>query len=324
MKTALAAFAAALIVSLLTTPQVMKLALRFGAVDQPDNNRRVHTEPKPRWGGIAIWLGIMTGVAAAWALGEMGGWFTLNRSIAALLIGGTVIAVAGAVDDRVGLSALWQALVIVAVSTGVTYFGVRIDYVTNPFGQSLIWLGWMSVPVTVVWLFGVTKTLDLIDGLDGLAAGVCAISALCLAALAFLKPIPGVTQPMAVVCVAVAGASLGFLRYNYPPAKIFMGTVGVQLMGFLIAGSAVLGAFKIAAAFAVLVPVLALAIPIFDAAFAVVRRAAAGKPVYLPDRGHIHHRLLDAGLTQTQAILVIYAATFLLSAAALAIALAGR
>jgi len=198
------------------------------------------------------------------------------------------------------------------VAFAVSQFGVRINYVTNPAG-GLFYLGWAAVPATVVWLFGVTKTIDLIDGLDGLAAGVCAIASCALAVLAILMN----THSVAIVCAAVTGASLGFLRYNYPPASIFMGTVGAQFMGFVIAGAAVIGAFKVAAAFAVLVPILALGVPLFDAVFAVARRAANGQPVYMPDRGHIHHRLLDAGLTQSQVILVIYCATVVLSAGAL-------
>ncbi len=312
MKTALFAFGVAFLIALWATPRVRELALRAGVVDHP-GGRRIHDRPVPRWGGIAIWLGVVLAVALA-ALGDwlVAGNKVLTPQLVALLAGASVVAVLGMVDDRFELSAKWQALGLVAVAVAVSQFGVRINYVTNPSG-GLFYLGWAAVPATVVWLFGVTKTIDLIDGLDGLAAGVCAIASCALAVLAILMN----THSVAIVCAAVTGASLGFLRYNYPPASVFMGTVGAQFMGFVIAGAAVIGAFKVAAAFAVLVPILALGVPLFDAVFAVARRAANGQPVYLPDRGHIHHRLLDAGLTQSQVILVIYCATVVLSAGAL-------
>jgi len=312
LKTALFAFCVAFLIALWLTPRVRDLALRRGVVDQP-GGRRIHDRPVPRWGGIAIWLGVVLAVALA-ALGDwlVAGNRFLTPQLIALLAGASAVAVLGMVDDRLELSARWQALGLIAVAFAVSQFGVRINYVTNPAG-GLFYLGWAAVPATVVWLFGVTKTIDLIDGLDGLAAGVCAIASCALAALAILMN----THSVAIVCAAVTGASLGFLRYNYPPASIFMGTVGAQFMGFVIAGAAVIGAFKVAAAFAVLVPILALGVPLFDAVFAVARRAANGQPVYMPDRGHIHHRLLDAGLTQSQVILVIYCATVVLSAGAL-------
>lgn len=319
MKTALAALVVALLVSLTATPWVIRLATRVGVLDQPDPRRRIHERPTPRWGGIAIWLGVVVGLGLA-AAGDylVAGNVFLTRQLLIVLAGATAVAVGGLVDDRCDLSALWQFAILIAVSTVVALLGVRINYVTNPFGGSLLWLHWLSVPVTVVWLFFVTKTIDLADGLDGLAAGVCAISSGALALLGLLLN----THSVAIVCAAVTGASLGFLRYNYPPARIFMGTVGAQFLGFMIAGAAVIGPFKVAATFAVVVPVLALGIPMFDAVFAVARRAASGKPVYVADRGHIHHRLLDAGLTQTQAIMVIYVATIVLSAGALLFALA--
>lgn len=323
MKTVVLSLAVALVVSWLATPWVRKLAIRMGVVDQP-GGRRIHQQPTPRWGGIAIWLGVMAAVGASVAVGAMGGWFHLNAQVAALLGGATLVAVVGLLDDKLELSALWQAAALLAASLLVAQW-VRIDSITNPLSRhSIPVVAWLGVPLTAIWLFGVTKTIDLVDGLDGLASGVCAIASLALVAMALLMPIPHVTQPVAVVCAAVAGGSLGFLRFNYPPAKIFMGTVGAQFMGFLIAGAAVIGAFKMAAALAVIVPILALGVPLFDAAFAVARRAASGRPIYMPDRGHLHHRLLDAGLTVNQAVLVIYAATFLLSAGALAVVLAVR
>lgn len=324
MKTIVLALLFSLAISWLTIPWVRTLAIRFGVTDQP-GERRMHRQPMPRWGGIAIWLGAMGGVAAAAVAGAFGGWFSITTHVAALLAGGTVVAIVGLADDRYDLSAAIQAGGVLLAAVLVAQFGVKIDWFTNPLtGRAEQVPALAVVPVTALWMFFVTKTVDLIDGLDGLAAGVCAIASLALVAMALLIPIPGVTQPVAVVCAAVAGASIGFLRMNYPPAKIIMGTVGAQFMGFIIAGSAVIGAFKMAAAMAIIVPIFALGVPIFDAVFAVVRRAASGRPIHAPDRGHIHHRLLDAGLTTNQAILVIYAATLLLSAGALAVAFAVR
>jgi len=324
VKTVIFALVFALAVSWLTVPWVRLLAIRCGVVDKP-GERRMHPDAMPRWGGIAIWLGVIGGVLGAALIGAFGGWFEITPSVAALLGAATLVAAVGLLDDKYDLSAVHQAGAVLLAAILVAQFGVRIDWFTNPLTRHAEQIpALLVVPITAIWLFAVTKTVDLIDGLDGLAAGVCAIASLALVAMALLMPIPHVTQPVAVVCAALTGASLGFLRLNYPPAKIIMGTVGAQFMGFIIAGSAIIGAFKMAAAFAILVPILALGVPIFDAVFAVARRAAAGRPIYMPDRGHIHHRLIDAGLTTNQAILVIYAATFLLSAGALVMVLAVR
>jgi len=324
LKTIVFALVFSLAVSWLTVPWVRRLAVRCGVVDKP-GERRMHREPMPRWGGIAIWLGVMAGVAAAAVTGLLGGWFSVTSHVVALLGGATLVAIVGLLDDRYDLSAAAQAGAVLLAAVLVAHFGVKIDWFTNPLtGRAEQVPALAVIPVTALWLFFVTKTVDLIDGLDGLAAGVCAIASLALVAMSLLMPIPHVTQPVAVVCAAVAGASMGFLRMNYPPAKIIMGTVGAQFMGFIIAGAAVIGAFKMAAAFAIIVPIFALGVPIFDALFAVVRRAASGQKIYAPDRGHIHHRLIDAGLTTSQAVLIIYAATLVLSVGALVIATAVR
>lgn len=316
MLLALCAFLTALAVSWVSIPLAYKLAVRHGVIVHPDA-RRVHAEPTPLWGGIAIWLGVIGGIACA----EIYEVVTNSPSVITpqvwvLLTAATVVAAIGMLDDKYQLSAAWQALALVGISLVVAFLGVRIDFVTNIFGESQILpLGAWAVPVTVIWLFGATKTVDLVDGLDGLCAGVCAIASCALAIMALTLG----SLSVAAVCAAVTGASLGFLRYNFPPARIFMGTIGSQFMGFVIAGAAVIGAFKVAAAVAFLVPILALGVPIFDAVFAVIRRALKGAPLHQADKGHIHHRLLDLGLNQRQAILVLYAATFLLSATALVI-----
>lgn len=316
MLLALCAFLTALAVSWVSIPLAYKLAVRYGVIVHPDA-RRVHAEPTPLWGGIAIWLGVVAGIACA----EVYEIVTNSPSVITpqvwiLLTAATVVAVIGMLDDKYQLSAAWQALALVGISLVVALLGIRIDFVTNIFGESQILpLGAWAVPVTVIWLFGATKTVDLVDGLDGLCAGVCAIASCALAIMALALG----SLSVAAVCAAVTGASLGFLRFNFPPARIFMGTIGSQFMGFIIAGAAVIGAFKVAAAVAFLVPIFALGVPIFDAIFAVIRRALKGAPLHQADKGHIHHRLLDLGLNQRQAILVLYAATFLLSAAALVI-----
>lgn len=317
MELVIIALFVALGVTWMVTPGVCAFAVRMGVMDQP-GARRVHTQPTPRWGGLAIWLGVTAGVVVVALVARlMDGGAVFTRSVWALLGGATLVAAVGMLDDKYNLSAVWQAVALMVIAFLVTRLGVRIDFITNPFhGSDMLHLGALAVPATIVWLFGVTKTIDLVDGLDGLAAGVCAIISLVLVIMATIMHTLGI----AVICAAVTGASLGFLRYNYPPAKIFMGTVGAQFMGFLIAGAAVVGAIKVAAI--VMLVVLALGVPLGDAFFAVARRAANGKAVYLPDRGHIHHRLLDAGLTQSQAIMVIYALTAVLSTAALVIFIA--
>jgi UDP-GlcNAc:undecaprenyl-phosphate GlcNAc-1-phosphate transferase len=242
-----------------------------------------------------------------------------------VLVGATVVALVGALDDKFNLSPVLQIAGIVAGAAILIRFGVEIKHVTRPFNApQLIWLNALAIPITIAWVFGVTKTIDLIDGMDGLASGVCAIAATTLLLMAVQAQgreagLAGSFQNVAILAGALIGASLGFLKHNYPPAKIFMGTVGSQFMGFVLASISILGAFKVAALVAVAVPVVALGVPILDAAFVVVRRFIERRPLHLADKSHVHHRLLERGLSHSQVVLVIYALSIVLSAVALTV-----
>lgn len=288
----------------LLTPRVRALALRYGAAHAP-RSRDVHREPVPRWGGLAIF--------AAFVLALLGGallvQFFFHRHIetqtwmqgAGLVLGGAILSIVGAIDDRWELSAGKQIVVQVLCAALVVPFGVEIRFLSNPFGPQMIDLQWLSYPVTILWLVGVANAVNWIDGIDGLAAGVTAIAACSMALLAAWSKQPALT----LLAAALFGALVGFLRYNFNPAKIFMGG-GAQVVGFLLAGVSAVGAFKVPMAAAMALPVLILALPIFDTASVIVRRWRAGRPIYQADKSHLHHRLLELGYSQRQTVLILY------------------
>jgi UDP-GlcNAc:undecaprenyl-phosphate GlcNAc-1-phosphate transferase len=320
----LAAFLIAMAVTVFTTPLVLKLAKRWGAVAIP-RDRDVHQEPTPRLGGMAIYAGVMVAVIAAvsfrhWQSHGVNGW---NGQIVGLLLAGSFIAAMGIVDDLKDLRALYQAGAILIAGVILILFNVRVDGITNPFaaGESVHdkWLALhpvISVVGTLFWVFLVTKTVDAIEGLDGLASGVCAISAGTLALLAgYSHMTEGAT--IAPIAAAVAGACIGFLRHNFNPAKIFMSTIGAQFLGLMLAGISIMGTFKVAATISVAIPLLVLGVPIFDYGIVILKRVLSGSPITLADKRHIHHRLLDKGLSHRQAVWVIYGCTAALCAVAL-------
>ncbi|MDH7577571.1 MAG: MraY family glycosyltransferase [Bacillota bacterium] len=283
------------------TPFIRKLALLAGAVDRP-GVRKIHSVPVPCWGG----LGICLGFTAAVLLGV-----PLTRQIQGLLIGGMAILLLGLVDDWRGLSAWAKLAGQVAAACILVAFGITVDFVTNPLG-GMIYLGAFSIPVTIAWVVGITNALNLVDGLDGLAAGVAAVSAGTVAVVAF-----GEGEAVVACCaLLLAAAALGFLPHNFHPAKIFMGDGGSMFLGFMLASLAVLGLTKSATAFSLILPILILGIPIFDMIFAIIRRILRGQHIFAADRDHLHHRLLDLGLSHRQTVLVIYGVNFLLGGSA--------
>jgi UDP-GlcNAc:undecaprenyl-phosphate GlcNAc-1-phosphate transferase len=319
MKTITVVFLLALATTYLLTPWVRRLAIRAGALDMPDA-RRVHTEPIPRWGGLAIYIGVavgmLAGLARLYLLAPSDEAF-LGRALQflGLLLVGTGVLVVGMLDDRKQFSALVQMGALLLAGLVVQLFGVQIEGFAAPIGGKFSearWapLGVWAIPITALWLFVVSKTMDTIDGLDGLAAGVSAIAAFALALMA-LQAADLLDQPypnwlIAITAAAIAGAAGGFLRYNFNPARIFMGTGGAQFLGFMLGGLSVIGAFKTATAFAIAIPVLVFGLPFLDAALAVVRRLLSGQPIHKPDKKHIHHQLLERGLNQRQTVLILY------------------
>lgn len=292
-------------VTLVLTPLVRTLSVRAGLVDRP-GGRKVHTSEISRLGGIAIFGGFMSAVAAAWAATRFLGWggsaSPSGVSMPMVMAGIAIMFLVGVLDDVVTLRPAPKLLGQVVAAGVVIASGLRIDFVGNPFGGGLIVLGLMSVPITLVYIVGFTNVINLIDGLDGLAAGVSAIAASTLMVLALqANRIEAV-----VLAAALIGSCIGFLRYNFNPASIFMGDSGAMFLGFTLAIISMLGVMKSVAAIALAVPLIIIGVPIFDTASAIIRRVRHQRPIQEADKGHIHHRLLGRGFDQRQTVLIIY------------------
>ena len=306
------AFMIALGVARFLTPVVISFARRTGALDAPDA-RKVHVRPIPRIGGIGIYAAFMVSVLVQMSISDLSP--ELMTSLWGLLAGGTIIVAIGIIDDYRDLPAKVKLLgQIFAACVLVIGFDVRIDVITDPLGD-FIYLEYFAIPATIFWVVGLTNTVNLIDGLDGLAAGVSSIAAVTIFLVAMEEGIPFV----AMITAALAGAAIGFLYYNFNPARIFMGDTGSMFLGFMLAGISVIGAVKSAATIALIVPILALGLPILDTTFAIVRRARNHRPIFKPDKGHLHHRLLAHGFTQKQAVLLMYVVSALFGLCALAL-----
>ena len=299
-------FLIALIVAYVLTPGVKRLAVKVGAVDKP-NARKVHTHVIPRLGGLAIYIGFMAAVLYS---------LPLHRSIIGILLGCTAIVAVGIWDDICNIPAKVKLVGQIISACIPVAFGIQIEWLTNPFGSLIVLPEVIAVPLTIFWIIGFTNTVNLIDGLDGLAAGVSFIASISMFLLAYTmnQYVP------AMIIAAMAGAALGFLQYNFNPAKIFMGDTGSMLLGYTMAVSAVLGLVKTAATVALVVPLIALGLPILDTLFAIIRRKMSGVPIFQPDKGHLHHRLLALGMTQKQAVLIMYFVSILLGIVAMFVA----
>lgn len=314
----LLAGAVALILSMVLTPLVKKLAFKYGAVDDPKrDDRRVHKVPLPRWGGIAIFGGFFLAIVGVLPFAYPNQPFPMY--VIGLLGIGALVVIAGALDDLHQFSAKIQLLVLLGAGVAIQFFGkdrslVQITGTTwPPFSETAAWVdfGFWAIPITAFYIFVVTKTMDTIDGIDGLASGIAAIAASTLCVIGTYAGQPRV----AILSAALAGASIGFLRHNYNPAKIIMGTGGAQLLGFVLASLSIVGAFKTAAAIAIVIPFLVFGVPLFDAAQVIVRRKLSGVPITQADKRHIHHQLLDRGLSQRQAVWVLYGIAIVLCGA---------
>ena len=304
----------ALVVSFLTTPVVKTFAYKVGAIDVPKDARRMHKVPIPRLGGLAIFIGFMVSILL---------FAKITPEMKSILLGAVIIVVLGVVDDIMALPAMLKFVVqIVAASIPATH-GVQILAFSNPniFSDNLYWvLGWLSIPFTVIWIVAITNAVNLIDGLDGLANGVSAISATTMLVIALVG---GQTQ-VAIVLAALVGACIGFMPYNMNPAKMFMGDTGATFLGFILATMSIQGLFKYYAVISFVVPFLILGLPIFDTAFAFIRRIAHGQSPMHADRSHIHHRLIDMGLNQKQAVATLYVISAILGLSAVVLTTGGE
>ena len=301
-----AALITAALIALITTPVVKTLAFRIGAVDVPKDNRRMHKHPIPRMGGLAIFLGFFFSVLI---------FMELTPQMRGLLLGAVVIVVLGIFDDIYALGAKFKFLVQIAAALLAVNSGNVITVISNPniFSSTPYWeLGALSIPISVIWIAAITNAVNLIDGLDGLACGVSTIMSMTLLVIALVVSEPDV----AILMAALAGGCMGFLPYNLNPAKIFMGDTGSTFLGFVLAVVSINGLFKSAALISFAVPFLLLGLPIFDTCFAIIRRVAKGQSPMAPDRGHIHHRLIDMGFSQKQTVAVLYVISAILGMSA--------
>ncbi|MGC9503873.1 glycosyltransferase family 4 protein [Baaleninema sp.] len=316
------AFLVSAAVVLVTTPIVKAIGLRSGRVDLP-GDRKVHDRPMVRLGGVSIFLGTLVALLLVWGLG---GFIDTDGQILdpaseyeiwGVTIGGLFFFIIGLADDLFSLSPVTRLLLQVLVSSLVwSICGVRIEFLSIPFLGVVELADAVSLPVTVIWLVGMTNAINWIDGLDGLAAGVSGIAAVVMLVVSLFMEQPAA----ALIAAALAGGALGFLRYNFNPAQIFMGDGGAYYLGFTLAGVGVIGLVKSAAVTAVLLPYIILAVPIFDMSAVIVDRLRNGISPFAADKRHLHHRLLDAGLSHRLTVLLIYALTLWVGGLALAFA----
>jgi UDP-GlcNAc:undecaprenyl-phosphate/decaprenyl-phosphate GlcNAc-1-phosphate transferase len=318
VKSALEALIISLLVVAALTPAVRVLALRLGAVAHP-GGRHVHERSIPRLGGVAICVGFAAAILALY-LTDAGAAETFRNvrlRMLCLFAGGLAMCCVGVIDDTRGIRAAYKLAFQMVVAVFSYSCGFRIAGLHLPLVGNLA-TGALSLPLTVVWIVGIINAINLIDGLDGLAAGVVFFAAITNLVVAYLSGAPLV----ALLSGAIAGSVLGFLFYNFNPARIFMGDSGSYFLGYLLATTALIStAQKASTAISLLVPILALGVPIFDTLFAMVRRILERRSVFSPDRGHIHHRLLDMGLTQRRAVIIIYAVCGVFTAAAIGVSL---
>ena len=308
------AIAAAFIITFAATPIVKSFASRVGAIDVPKDARRMHTQPIPRMGGLAIFLGFILSVVL---------FADISREVQGILLGSVVVVIVGVVDDIIPLPALVKFVIQIFAALIAVYHGVVIDILSNIniwSASEYMSLGRLSVPITVLWIVAITNSVNLIDGLDGLAAGVSTISSFTMLVIALV-----VTElNVAIITAALAGSCIGFLPYNKNPAKIFMGDTGALLLGYVLATVSIIGLFKWYAIISFVVPVFVVGLPLFDTAFSFCRRLFTGKNPMKPDRGHFHHRLIDMGFNQKQAVAIAYAISGILGLTAVVIATRGE
>ena len=306
------AFILAFIVSFMATPYTIKIANKIGAVDVPKDKRRMHTKKMPKFGGPAVILGFLVSMVYLLIIMSVEGSIDLfseqeyGKKLLGLILGIIVIGITGILDDTKTLK-WWQQLfgqVIAAII--VVSFGIRIEHLDIPFLYRVGLNDMFSTIITIMWIVGVTNAINLIDGLDGLSSGISLISCISLLIIFLMNNSPMIAT---VLVTALSGALVGFLPFNFSPAKTFIGDTGSNFLGFMLAVVSILGVAKTYTAAVIVLPVIVLGLPIFDVIFAIVRRIVKGKSikaVFKPDKGHLHHKLVAKGFTQKQAVLILY------------------
>lgn len=304
MNTYLTIFLISLSASLFVTPVVRRLAQRLGWLDVPADGRRMHEVPVPRLGGVAVFASVMLALAVLPLLDNLvtrslvGQW----QGLIAVLASSTLVFLFGVYDDLVGANAKWKFVAQGAAACLLYYLGGRVDALTIPFVGSFELPPVLGFGVTLLWVVGISNAFNLIDGLDGLATGASLFAALVMLGVSLVNGRVLVT----VIAIALVGALIGFLRYNFNPASIFLGDSGALFIGFLLAALSLTGTQKASTVVAVAIPLMAFALPVIDTGFAIARRFISGKPLFEGDREHIHHKLLERGWSQRRVAFALY------------------
>ncbi|MCI8273645.1 MAG: undecaprenyl/decaprenyl-phosphate alpha-N-acetylglucosaminyl 1-phosphate transferase [Clostridia bacterium] len=306
------AFILAFIVAFMATPYTIKIANKIGAVDIPRDKRRMHTKRMPKFGGPAVILGFIISMLYLTVIMSIEGSLELfteqeyGKKLLGILLGILVIAIVGIIDDIKTLKP-WQELIGQTIAAIIVVaFGTQIEHLDIPFLYRVGLSEVFSTIITVLWIIGVTNAINLIDGLDGLSSGISLISCVSLLIIFIMNGSPMIAT---VIVTAMSGALVGFLPYNFAPARTFIGDTGSNFLGFMLAVVSILGVAKTYTAAVIVLPVIVLGLPIFDVLFAITRRVAKGKSlkaIFKPDKGHLHHRLVEKGFSQKQAVLILY------------------
>lgn len=303
-------FSIAFVIAFASTPLVRKIAYKIGALDIPDHKRHIHSKTTPLIGGLAIFAGFLIGLIIFYR--------PFDVQAVGILIASILIIAAGIIDDTVALKPKVKLAIQIVCALIVYFHGIKITYISVPdfiVEGGILPLKWMSLPITLIWIVGVTNAVNLIDGLDGLAAGISSIATF---SLFFIAILAGETN-VAIISAALAGGCLGFLPYNFNPAKIFMGDTGALFLGFILSVICIQGLFKGYVIISFVVPFLILGLPIFDTTFAIIRRIWNKKPIMEADRSHLHHRLMDMGFSQKQTVAILYVISTLLGITAVVV-----
>ena len=311
-------------ISFILTPLVKRIAFKVGAVDIPKDDRKIHKKPIARLGGLAIVVSVVFTIVVNIFFGKYTSWeFRVDRNTLGVLAGCFIVVIIGIIDDikpqKAKMKLFFQILAALCI---VFLSDIRVRAISNPFSESgVLELNYyFSCLVSICWLIGVTNAINLIDGLDGLAAGVSALS--CIAMFFVSMILKDIDTEM--ITIILAGAIMGFLPYNFNPAKIFMGDTGSTFLGFTLGVISISGTLKAYTTISIIIPLLILGLPLFDTTFTILRRICTGRPVMEADRGHIHHKLIDMGFSQRQAVLLMYFASAVLGVSAVWITQIGQ
>ncbi len=295
--------ALALVLVLLLTPPVRQLAIRLNAMDAPDK-RKVHKIAMPRMGGLAIFLSFWIAAMTTQPI---------TRELLGFFVGSCFIVASGIWDDMKGIRPAVKIAFQAAGAAAVIAAGIEVTFITSLFAGGPVALGWLAIPLTAAWIIGMTNAINLVDGLDGLAAGISGIAAISIGIISWMEGFPSV----GILALILGVSSLGFLKYNFHPAKIFMGDTGALFLGYALAVLSTMGLTKMATTVSLFLPIVVLGVPIMDTMFAIIRRFLNRKPIFAADKDHLHHRLLAMGFSHPKAVLVVYSVCLFLSLSAI-------